>query len=540
MIIQKLRKRIIAASLIMMPFFSAAQQGSQGQHFKILKGEQWYGGTVDEGSQAPYQPGYSYDLSGYNNDNQSAPLLLSSLGRYIWSNQPFKFSISKEELLISGNLDSVSMHNTGKTLADAFRAASRAQFKAGGLMPDSLLFTSPQYNTWIELVYNQNQTDILKYAHDIIDNGFPPGVLMIDDNWADYYGKFAFRKDRFPDAKQMIRELHQLGFKVMIWVSPFISSDTQVFRDLNDKRYLIMDSKGDNNLKWQNAGKPAIISWWNGYSSCLDFTNPGAVAWYKGQLDGMMSQYGVDGFKFDAGDIEFYSGNILTYQKKNANEQCESWGAFGAYYKLNEYRAMWKRGGQPLAERLRDKKHDWTDLKKLIPNMTAAGLLGYQFTCPDMIGGGEFGSFIGLAKFDQDLVVRSAECSALMPMMQFSVAPWRILDKEHLAAVKNAVLLREKYTPYILQTVKESAKSGEPVVRNLEYVFPGQSLSAVKDQFMLGNRLMVAPVLDKTSTRIVVFPKGKWVGQDGKMFKGPLKAEIRAAIGELPAFDKID
>ncbi|SEL31526.1 alpha-glucosidase [Chitinophaga rupis] len=539
MTILKFTKHIIAASLMILPLFSAAQQGGQ-KHIKLLKGERWYGGTVDEGNLAPYEPGYKFDLSGNNNGNQSAPLLVSTAGRYIWSNQPFKFMLSENELLISDNSDSVNIYNAGKTLSDAFTSASNKHFKASGQMPDSLLFTRPQYNTWIELVYNQNQPDILKYAHAIIDNGFPPGVLMIDDNWADYYGKFQFRKDRFPDAKQMILELHQLGFKVMIWVSPFISPDTEIFRELNDDRYLIMDSKGNKALRWKDATQPAIISWWNGYSACLDFTNSGAQTWYKKQLDNMSSQYGVDGFKFDAGDIEFYTGNILTYEKKNANEQCELWGVFGTYYKLNEYRAMWKRGGQPLAERLRDKKHNWNDLKKLIPNMIAAGLLGYQFTCPDMIGGGEYGSFIGLANFDQDLVVRSAECSALMPMMQFSVAPWRILDKEHLAAVKKAVALRKKYTPYILQTVSASAKSGEPVVRCMEYVFPNQGLSAVKDQFMLGDRLMVAPVLDKTSTRTVLFPKGKWVGQDGKVFTGPLKAVIQAPIGELPAFDRID
>jgi len=541
MILQIVAKQILFATLLLLPFFLPAQQpAGKEQHFKILKGEQWYGGVVDEGSQAPYKPGYSYNLFGNNNGNQSSPLLLSTLGRYIWSNQPYKFSISEDELLISDNLDSVRMFSAGKSLADAFGSASRTNFKASGLMPDSLLFASPQYNTWIELVYNQNQTDILKYAHAIIDNGFPPGVLMIDDNWADNYGKFSFRKDRFSDARQMIRELHQLGFKVMIWVCPFISPDTQVFRELNDNRYLIMDNKGDGALAWKDATKPALISWWNGYSACLDFTNPDARTWYKKQLDDMNSTYGVDGFKFDAGDIDFYTGNIVTYRKENANEQCEDWGIFGTYYKLNEYRAMWKRGGQPLAERLRDKKHNWEDLKKLIPNITMAGLLGYQFTCPDMIGGGEFGSFIGLAKYDQDLVVRSAQCSALMPMMQFSVAPWRILDTAHLAAVKKAVLLRKKYTPYILQLVQASAGSGEPVIRNMEYVFPGQGLSAIRDQFMLGNKLMVAPVLDKTSARVVIFPKGKWAAQNGKIFRGPLTTTIQAPIGELPAFDKID
>lgn len=526
--------------MILMPFFSTAQQSKAPLHFRLLKGEQWYGGTVDEGHKAPYKPGYSYNLNGYNNGNQSAPLLLSSMGRYVWSNQAFKFSMLNDELVISDYTDSVKMYTQGSTLAGAFQSASRNHFKASGLMPDSLLFSRPQYNTWIELVYNQNQADVLKYAHAIVDNGFPPGVLMIDDNWADQYGKFSFRKDRFPDARLMMQELHRLGFKVMIWVCPFISPDSPVFREIAEKKYLVMDSKGDSSKTWQAATKPAIINWWNGFSACLDFTNPGARAWFKQQLDGMMAEFGVDGFKFDAGDIEYYTGNIITYEKKTANEQCELWGMFGNDYKLNEYRAMWKRGGEPIAERLRDKAHSWSDLQKLVPNVLAAGLLGYQFICPDMIGGGEFGSFIGLAKYDQDLVVRSAECSALMPMMQFSVAPWRILDSAHFSAVKNAVQLRLKYTPYIMQTVSASAKSGEPVVRNLEYVYPGQGFSVIKDQFMLGDRLMVAPIVDKSNARVVVFPKGKWRGQNGKIFRGPMKAEISAPIGGLAAFDRLD
>lgn len=51
-----------------------------------------------------------------------------------------------------------------------------------------------------------------------------------------------------------------------------------------------------------------------------------------------------------------------------------------------------------------------------------------------MIGGGEFGSFLDIDtdNFDQELIVRSCQIHAFMPMMQFSVAPWRILDREHL------------------------------------------------------------------------------------------------------------
>ena len=45
---------------------------------------------------------------------------------------------------------------------------------------------------------------------------------------------------------------------------------------------------------------------------------------------------------------------------------------------------------KPLAQRLRDKGHNWQDLQQLIPDALALGLMGYAFMCPDMIGGGEY------------------------------------------------------------------------------------------------------------------------------------------------------
>jgi len=75
---------------------------------------------------------------------------------------------------------------------------------------------------------------------------------------------------------------------------------------------------------------------------------------------------------------------------------------------------------------------------------------------------------------DQDLIVRSAQTHALMPMMQFSVAPWRVLDEAHFLAVEEAVKIRMKYTPGILELARKSALDGEPIVRSMEYVFPLQ------------------------------------------------------------------
>ncbi|MGH7971607.1 MAG: glycoside hydrolase, partial [Limisphaerales bacterium] len=169
------------------------------------------------------------------------------------------------------------------------------------------------------------------------------------------------------------------------------------------------------------------------------------------------------------------------------------------------------------------------------------GLMGYPFSCPDMIGGGEYRSFQDSATIDQDLVVRSAQCHALMPMMQFSVAPWRVLDQRHLSAVLKAVKVRQQHKDYILHLVRESAITGEPVVRSLEYVFPHQGYEQVNDEFLLGDQLLVAPVLKKDNcSREVTFPAGTWRASGGKCYHGPGRIVVSVAYDELCYFEKVD
>ncbi len=498
----------------------------------ILQDEKWFGAAVNEGDKMPFKEGYSLNLNGDAKGNQATSLLVSTHGRYIWSNMPFAFSFSKNHIIISEFTDSIVVNEAGNSLKDAYKSASARFFPPSGKLPDMMLFEKPQYNTWIELTYNQNQKDILKYAHDIIDNGFPPGVLMIDDNWSPSYGTFKFR-DRFPDPKAMISELHSLGFKVMIWVCPFISPDSEASRYLLSKKLVLMDNDGNDRMKWSDSVNPKIIRWWNGYSFVLDFSNPEAVEWYKAQLNEMVLEYGIDGFKFDAGDPEYYPVESLSYKEISANEHTRLWGLFGLDYPLNEYRAMWQMGNEPLVERLRDKFHTWEDLNKLIPHITAAGIMGYTFSCPDMIGGGDFSSFTAGADLDQELIVRSAQCHALMPMMQFSVAPWRVLDEKQLEAVKKALQIRYKFTNEIIRLAEVSAETGEPIVRTLEYEFPNEGFVNCQDQFMLGSNIMVAPMLQKGTSRMVVFPKGKWKDKNNVVIKGPARKQFDIPLDEI-------
>jgi alpha-glucosidase len=172
--------------------------------------------------------------------------------------------------------------------------------------------------------------------------------------------------------------------------------------------------------------------------------------------------------------------------------------------------------------------------------MIALGLIGHPFSCPDMIGGGEVGSFWENPDLDEELIVRSTQVSALMPMMQFSVAPWRILSPENLEICRDMAQLHYKMGDEILALAKESANTGEPIIRSMEYVYPGQGYASVKDQFLLGNDILVAPVMNKGQTeREVFFPKGKWKGDDGSLVKGPVEKTIQVPMERLPWYRKI-
>ena len=236
----------------------------------------------------------------------------------------------------------------------------------------------------------------------------------------------------------------------MVWVAPFMSADQAVFRSLRKQKACLLEQQPGQPTDWATStANPIIIPWWNGFSAELDLSNPAAVTWFETTLESIVCEYGIDGFKFDGADMAYYPKNTIAYQKGiTPNQHCQAYARVGLKYPLNEYRACWKMGGKPLVQRLNDKSHSWGDLRKLIPNMTLAGLVGYTFCCPDMIGGGKITSFQGLnGKLDPALIVRSAQCHSLMPMMQFSVAPWRVLDPRHLDAVKKAVAIRMKFTP---------------------------------------------------------------------------------------------
>ncbi|WP_210489132.1 glycoside hydrolase family 31 protein [Rufibacter aurantiacus] len=515
--------------LVLGLFLAISAYSQDNTEIKFQKGEAWYVGIIDKGHLMPLIKGFGFDMVKANTYNQLQPLFISSKGRYLFTEEPVAFVVNDNGIEIEGR-GNLIVQTAGKTLKEAYREVASKHFSFKGQVAHPDLFRNPQYNTWIELTYNQNQKDVLGYAQSMLKNGMPPGVIMIDDTWQHDYGVWEFDANKFPDPKAMMDTLHSLGFKVMLWVCPFVSPDSREYRQLIQTGGLLLNSEGT---------KPMMVDWWNGISAVIDLSHPNGAKWFKGRLDYLQNKYGVDGFKFDAGDIRFYNDG-KSYGNISPHQQSMLFNKLGIDYPLNEYRAAWKVGGEPLAQRLADKAHNWEDLQKLIPQITLQGLMGYPFSCPDMIGGGEFGSFLDLKQIDQELIVRSAQCHAFMPMMQFSVNPFRILDQKHVKAVKEAVVLRQKFVPIIMELVKSAAQKGEPVVRMMEYEFPNQGFEKINDQFMLGNTYLIAPILTKgAASRKIALPQGQWQDQHGKIWKGNITIDYPADLETIPYFTRV-
>lgn len=477
----------------------------------FAENEKFFGLAVNEGIHMPLDKNSTYclDLREYHSGNQASSVLLSNKGRYVYSNEPFKLMANNGEIILTGK--DIVVKQNGNTLKSAYQGLVKDFYKNDHKTPNLLMFEKPQYNTWIEMGYDCTQEKVLKYAHDIINNNYPAGVLMIDDCWCKDYGVFEFDKEKFPNAKEMVDELHKLGFVVMLWITPFISSDSVTFRQIENSDILFKTKDGQS----------AISHWWNGYSCVLDLTKKSARDFLKSKLDYLQKTYNIDGFKLDAADPEYYH-DFFEFNDINKSFQAYEYAKFGENYEFSELRVAFNNNLKGVAHRLRDKNHSWDydGLNTLIVDGIMEGLLGYPYFCPDMIGGGMLLDFIRKDfVFDQDLYVRYAQTSSLLPMMQFSLLPYKVLDERHQQIVLNAIKTHQKYSKTIIDLAKQAAKDGQMIVRSLNYVFAKDEYIDIKDQFMLGDDIMVAPVISKSNTRKVVIPEGTWIDDEGKTYQ---------------------
>ena len=513
---------------------------------KMLPGECWWGGTtINKKCPVTEYNEYHEDFR-YDARNQTGLMFVSDLGRYIWSAEPFKVDAKDGVFTFEGG--EIELNSDGTSLKEAYLNIQKAHFPSDKRRLNDKFFEGALYNTWMQFTYYPTQEKVLEYARDIIANGFEPGILIIDEGWHQHtaYGSWEFDFARFPDPKKMCDELHNLGFTLMLWVVPFVNAAGPEY--VRSLRPLVgTDPEMAKHLYMRTTdGQVALIPWWNGACAILDFTDPYNCEFLDRKLKHLMDAYGVDGFKFDGGTTQHYAKKCLNGElatDKTPAQLNNAWNEFGLRYEFHEYKDSFCMGGKNAIQRLHDRAHSWTNngLDDLLPCAFVNGLIGHPFTCPDMVGGGEWSTrYTPGFKVDEELFVRMAQCSALFPMLQFSWAPWEALSEKNLKLCRDMAKLHKRMAPDILRFVRSAEETGEPIFRLLEYNYPHKGYKLVQDEFMLDKEILVAPVLTpETYERVVVFPEGRWQAEDGTVYEGEKVITLPAPIEKLLWFKKL-
>mgnify|MGYP003302268678 CR=1 FL=1 len=146
--------------------------------FKLLENEWFYGGAVEDGLHMPFKEGFKRDLTDWFSGNQASPTLLSSKGRILRGNAPFCFEFKNGELIVE-SVEDLELIKAGETLLDAYLYFKNNFFKNYNGHLDDLMFSAPQYDTWITMSYEPTEEKVLKHAKEILKNGYKPGVFII-------------------------------------------------------------------------------------------------------------------------------------------------------------------------------------------------------------------------------------------------------------------------------------------------------------------------------------------------------------------------
>lgn len=516
----------------------------------LLPGEYWWGGEVGEGWHMPIGADQDYRADmrvrfGASGNNQAAPLMLSTKGRWIWCENAFAYRFEKGRLFVEADEGfAVRTGRAGESLRSAFEHCSKAFFPPAGT-PQLLFFEKPILNSWMEHLQNQSQERFTEFVDSFFRNGEEPGVVMVDCFWQKgLYGDWHFN-EKFPDPQKMVNDLHKRGCAVMLWISPFLDEQAPDQKKLYSAGCLIPRGKrstmdlADPDAPGQTKSvvtgdKPPI----------LDPSHPKARAWFRGELERLMKDYGVDGFFFDYGDCsDFQDGRpFVPFDPKATNaDLTHAIQSFGETVPYQQLRAAWKQGGRPVMNTLRDKGMTWPEVRRCVADMIAAGQLGYPFIVADLVGGGLGGAFRRSGgKVDQEIYLRHLEVQALSPMVQFSLSPWRLLSVENQARLKKVLAVRRRFTPYIVEQAKSCGRTGLPMLRSMDFQFPGKGYERILDQFMLGDDLLVAPVVEGgVKTRTVVIPEGTWRSDRGETVVGPKTVTVETPLERLPYFERI-
>lgn len=373
---------------------------------------------------------------------------------------------------------------------------------------------------------------VIEVAKTFRKKHIPCDVLWMDIDYMDGFRCFTFDKERFPNPKLLVNDLHQNGFKAIWMLDPGIKKE---------EGYTVYDSGSQNDVWIQTAdGKPYVGEVWPGPCVFPDFTQKQTRSWWAALVKDFLSN-GVDGIWNDMNEPAVFKTVTKTMPNSNIHRGdaelggCQNHSQFHNVYGMLMARSTYEgmrlgnedkrpfvltRAGFIGSQRYAatwtgDNLSNWEHLHMSISMVLQLGLSGQPLSGPDI------GGFAGNAT--PRLFGRWMGVGAMFPFCRgHSEAstndhePWSF-GEECEEVCRLALLRRYRLIPHIYTLFYMAHTQGTPVAAPTFFADPKDpALRKYENSFLLGPLLIHAssvPVLGSNQMQ-QVFPKGIWLRFD--------------------------
>ncbi|MHC6629321.1 glycoside hydrolase family 31 protein [Streptomyces globosus] len=381
--------------------------------------------------------------------------------------------------------------------------------------------------------------------------GLPLSAVHLDIDHYDGHRVFTVDRERFPDLPGLAGELDGAGVRLVSIVDPAVKVGDAVHaagRAVGAHGAFVRDA----------AGREVRGEVWPGRCAYPDFTRPEVRAWWGGLYAERLDQ-GFSGVWHDMNEPVSFAPFGETTLPRSARHGLDGEGgdhrAAHNVYALNMARAGWEglvrlrpgerpflfsRSGWAGMQRYGgswsgDVATGWEGLRASLSLVLGLGLCGVPYSGPDVGGFGGSPS--------PELYLRWLQLGAYLPLFRTHSAlwagrrePWEFGPEveRHAAAV---LAERERLRPYFVTLAYLAHRTGAPYVRPLWWGDPGdRALRDCEDAFLLGDGLLVAPVLEPgVERRAVRLPRGRWYDTaTGAAYEGPGRVLLDAPAGRIP------
>lgn len=409
-----------------------------------------------------------------------------------------------------------------------------------------------------------SQEEVRELVKTFEEKDIPLDVVYLDIDYMDGFRVMTFKTPNFDDAAGLISDLKEKGIRTITIIDPGVKVDEE---------YLVFKrGKEGNHFTKKLDGEMFIGAVWPGDSAFPDFSNKGCREWWKSELKKFISEHGMDGIWNDMNEPCVFNNDHKTMLESclhNSDngviEHKEFHNRYGfemsrcskeAQEELhpNERgfsmtRATYAGGQRYSSVWTGDNMSLWSQMRMSISMNANLGISGFSFVGNDVSGFGldsseelfirwmEMGPFIPIFRNHSNMYTRRQE-------------PWAFGPRAEKIA-KKSIELRYELLPYIYDLYYISHKEGLPIFRPMIMEYEkDMNLLNIREQFMLGENMLVAPVLyEGERSKTVYLPKGSWFNyftmeklQGGKWYKLPCELdEILVFVKEgsiIPTYNK--